>query len=248
MKQMLRQLIGGWVRNVPTRYRNRVINLWLNDEVASTIKQLKHANVIIANTYDIGAYRGDWTKKLSGDFPHMKFFMFEANSIHEDQLKKTGNWYKVGILSDVEREVEFYTKGGTGDSYYKENTSIYEDVSSQKMTTQTLDGIVEKSNIPFPDFLKLDTQGSELDVLRGAKNCLNFAKMVLMECPVYPYNKNSPELADYVNFMLGNGFYPARCSELHNLAGVLCQIDIIFIRKDILQEFNSEFKNFYNIH
>ena len=39
----------------------------------------------------------------------------------------------------------------------------------------------------------------------------------------------------YVNFMLSEGFYPAHCTELHNLEGVFVQIDIIFVSSDKLK-------------
>lgn len=265
MKQKLKKALNWLAANIPTRYRNAGINILLQDadirtlrqnadvntllrnELGSVIRQLNRENLMISNVYDIGAHKGSWTTDLSRSFPDMKFFMFEANSIHEENLRNTGNWYNLGILSDFEREVDFYSNDGTGDSYYRENTSIYDNVAAKKLRGRTLDGVVEESRIPFPDFLKIDTQGSELDILRGGKKCLSYSKAILIECPIYPYNVSSPELSDYVNFMLSEGFYPSHCTELHKLEGVFVQIDIIFIKSGIMQKINKNFGKFYNL-
>ena len=95
------------------------------------------------------------------------------------------------------------------------------------------------------DFLKIDTQGAELDILNGAKNCMNSARAILLECPIYPYNKGAPTMPEYVTFLLRFGFYPARCTEIHNMLGVLVQIDILFMSKTVLSKSNIKFSGFY---
>jgi FkbM family methyltransferase len=166
-------------------------------------------------------------------------FLFEANPIHESDLKRLGHWYKVVILSDSEKMADFYACGGSGDSLYKEDSIVYEDAIPTKETCMTLDKLVEEENIPFPDFIKLDTQGSELDVLKGASKCLSHAKLILLECPIYPYNLKAPSMKEYIDFMLDNGLYPSQCTEIHNLNGVLIQIDILFIHQNLFDKVSN---------
>jgi FkbM family methyltransferase len=247
MKSVWKVVFHIFIGVLPTRYRKAATNQLMQFEFYKIIDDMLHKSIKIENIYDIGANKGDWTIDLSKKFPKMKFYLFEANSIHENELKKLNHWYNTGILSDVEKDIEFYSKGGTGDSYFKENTSVYSEIEPQKFRSQTLDSLIEEAKIPFPDFLKIDTQGSELDILKGAKRCLSHTNVILLECPIYPYNNQAPKMSDYVDFLLSFDFYPAHCVELHNLNGVFVQIDIIFMSKDAIQKSNKGFKDFYMV-
>ncbi len=48
-------------------------------------------------------------------------------------------------------------------------------------TTQTLDTIVKTKNYKYPDLIKIDAQGGELNILEGAKECLNHATCLIVE-------------------------------------------------------------------
>ena len=75
--------------------------------------------------YGIGAHKGNWSRALNAQFPEMKFYLFEANDLHEKELNKLPYWYYIGVLSNIEKDIYFYSKkNGTGDSYYKESTYI----------------------------------------------------------------------------------------------------------------------------
>jgi FkbM family methyltransferase len=43
-------------------------------------------------------------------------------------------------------------------------------------------------NLPNPDFVKLDVQGAEIDILKGAGDLLDGCSLLLVECPIVPYN------------------------------------------------------------
>ena len=187
----------------------------------------------IKNIYDVGAHKGNWSVAMNKELPDANFYLFEANSHHEEDLKKLDYQYYINVLSNNEKNIDFYSNNaGTGDSYYKENTSTYDTVKSKQITSKTLDDLVKKNKIPFPDFIKIDTQGSELDILNGAHDCLKNAQLLLLECPVYPFNSGAPTMPDYIDFLLKFNFYPSQCVELHNLSGVLIQIDILFLNKN----------------
>jgi hypothetical protein len=57
-----------------------------------------------------------------------------------------------------------------------------------------------------PDFLKLDTQGSELAILRGAKDALRRIGLVEVEVEFVEFYENQPLFGDVVQFMTNEGF------------------------------------------
>lgn len=173
--------------------------------------------------------------------------MFEAIPIHENDLSAVGCYYHIGILSDSKKTMSFYASVGTGGSLYKEATNVYQNILPIKECSYTLDEIIQQEGLPLPDFIKLDVQGAELDVLNGASNSLRHAKALLLECPIYPYNVGAPSMEDYIEFLLQRGFYPARCAEDHEIGGVFGQVDIIFLLRDILEKVDPEFDGFFKV-
>lgn len=146
----------------------------------------------ISTIYDIGANRGDWTRMATKMLPASKFFLFEANEVHRPDLQRLDHPFFIGVLANSRREVEFFGDGGTGDSYYCENTIHYDAVAPRIELTHTLDEVIEKHDVPMPDFIKLDTQGAELDILRGGTRAPAHAKLVFLECPILAYNAGAP--------------------------------------------------------
>ena len=45
-------------------------------------------------------------------------------------------------------------------------------VPSREVTLDTIDNVVKKQNVAVPDFMKIDVEGSELEVLQGAMNTI----------------------------------------------------------------------------
>ena len=84
--------------------------------------------------------------------------------------------------------------------------------------------------------LKIDTQGSELDILKGSKESISQCSLIYLECPIVEYNLNAPSLKEYVDYLNSINFIPYDICEIHKIDNILIQIDILFIRKDIFNK------------
>jgi FkbM family methyltransferase len=69
-----------------------------------------------------------------------------------------------------------------------------------------LDHVLDREHLDSPDFLKLDTQGSELDILRGASHTLAQTSLVEVEVEFYSMYEGQPLFADVDSFMRSAGF------------------------------------------
>lgn len=193
--------------------------------------KVQRDGLVIDTVYDVGANKGFWSPTIKQSaLPASHFYMFEGNTANEPALKASGIPYYIGILSNPGRDyVEFYDSATTGDSYYKENTAHYDGKTPTRYPARTLDSIIEECELPVPNFLKIDTQGSEIDVLKGTEQVLGQVDLVYLECPIICYNLGAPTIQDYLDYMRTQGFIPTDILEVHRSEETLLQVDIMFI-------------------
>jgi FkbM family methyltransferase len=212
-----------------------------NNKLSIALMTLHQNGLNIRTVYDIGANNGNWSKHLKKDaLRQSQFVLFEANESHVNSLEKTGLKYFVGVLSSKENIVDFFSVGGAGDSYFLESTVHYSSVSPKKVLTQTLDKLAKENSLPKPDLIKLDTQGSEIDILKGGMNALESASLVLIECPIVKYNIGAPNIHEYIVFLQSCGFVPIDLMETHFVGKIVAQIDLLFMREDVFKRMYGE--------
>lgn len=212
------------------------IERWINArKLRKTLRELEKAGLQFSTVYDIGANKGRWSRDMSRHLPRSKFFLFEANELHQKQLASRGFPVFFCVLGAREERRRFYSTGGTGDSLYREKTDHYLDADYREVTTRTLSALAQDNRLPLPNFIKLDVQGSELDILAGAKEMLEECHLLYVECPVLEYNAGAPRFDAYVQFLADLGFVPLQVLEQHLVKGVLMQFDFLFIRKGCVE-------------
>ncbi len=234
MKTLIKSVLDAAFSASPV-VRKKLTNYLLREKLPTALLQLQSEGLPLRVVYDIGARHGEFAKTLSKTLPHADFFLFEANEKCAPVLAASGFKHFIEVLSSDVREVEFYDTDSTGDSYFKENTRRYDSVTPVKRTTRTLDAVMAEHHLPTPDLIKLDTQGSELDILRGAPHCLTHCSLLYLECPTLSYNNGAPSLHEYLTFLQDHGFVPYELCEMQYSHGALAQVDLLFVRKEHLK-------------
>jgi FkbM family methyltransferase len=203
------------------------------------INRMVDNGLAINNVYDIGACLGEWsTETKKNCLTDSTFFLFEANERYVSVLKETGFYFFSTLLSSPGKGVvKFYNGTNTGDSYYKETTTWYDDQESINVQSYTLDQIIAEHKLPIPDFIKLDTQGSELDILLGAESIIDKVSVVHVECPIVEYNAGAPGIQNYLDYFKSKNFIPIDVTEVHVAEDTLLQIDILFVRRDVKEKY-----------
>jgi hypothetical protein len=99
------------------------------------------------------------------------------------------------------------------------------------VATRTLDELVSESTLDGPiDLLKIDTQGTEVDVLKGARQVLPRVRMVWTEISFRAIYEGSALFADVHALLLQHGFRLYSIAEgFRGADGELLQGDALFL-------------------
>lgn len=185
---------------------------------------------------DIGANVGQFHKLFKERYLYSYIFSIEASPECEPELKKITSDYMMTLLSKDNSVYEFYSRKGdptcTGNSIYREMTQFYSDdqIDIIKKESVTLDNLFTGDS-EF-DLIKIDTQGSELDIISGGKKICSKAKGIILEVSITPYNEGAPLYDEVISFMNNFGFAMTDVLDESFNHGSHQQ-DILFINKEI---------------
>jgi FkbM family methyltransferase len=204
-------------------------------KMESTLQDLKQRGFSPSTTVDVGAYHGEWTKMFKKIFPSAKVLMIEAQKEKTQKLMEVSEKFSGEIFCEIAllgaragQEVDF-VQMETGSSVFEESSPYAR--KRLKKTLITLDALLEAyTDFKQIDFLKLDVQGYELEVLKGASALLKRTEFVLMETSLIPINKGCPLIFEAMAFMDSMGFRTMDfCSQVRRKDGALWATDLLFI-------------------
>ena len=190
------------------------------------VKTLKKEVSNLNNFIDVGAYKGTYTDLILDNYKPKKILMFEPQEEIFKYLKMKYNDNKDiflfnKALSNKDKSAQFnFNKHNLtsslsnldpGNSYLKLKAKLFGTTSEgmiidiKTIQTTTLFSILEKENIEIIDFLKIDTEGHELEVLQGMREKINKVKCILVEFHLDEiYINYNPEFLH--QFLISNNF------------------------------------------
>lgn len=151
-------------------------NMQTNGELFFLQMYAKHWSLAL----DIGANEGDYSNLIKTINPNVKLICFEPNPalISKIKEKDIGAIYNVAV-GDCNGVVEFNinSEDSTQSSVYRENVNT----KKIKVPSITLDKFSEDNNIDYFDFIKIDTEGFEHQVILGAKELCSKQKIGMIQ-------------------------------------------------------------------
>lgn len=184
---------------------------------------------------DIGAYEGEWTLMCKNIFADAKYLMFEAQKSKANKLvhlKSDQVDFHIGLLGPLSNDKSKFYVNETVSSALPE--SAKENQEYIEIPMYTVDQVINNKGISRVDFIKLDVQGFELEVLKGAENTLKSVEVVLLEVSLIEINKGAPLIIEVMNFMNDIGFvcYDICSIVRRPLDKALWQTDLIFVKNN----------------
>ena len=168
--------------------------------------------------YDLGANVATWTLLSKAMFPEAAVEAFEPLPNHAEQF--------LAATAAVPGVRLHRVALGSSDGVARLKVTSYSDAASlldlADASTQDfgvmaggpevevplarLDRWVAEHGLPWPDLIKLDLQGYEVEALKGAPRCLENARHVLCEVSLREYYHGQPLFAEVVRFLDEVGF------------------------------------------
>ena len=233
-----RQLIGN---NNPND-KNSLLKTFFNVSISM--------GFIPKHIIDIGANHGTWTRETIKYFPDAHYTMLEPQ-----------HWLRESFqdLMDLNPRIDFHAVGagnkiGTfeftivdrDDScnfrYTKEEAKErgYEQIEVPIITLDDL--ILSQINKPFPDLVKIDAEGLDIQVLEGASSLMGKTEVFMVEAAV-GCKEMTNSLFKIVNYMNEKGYILFDITDLNRPFSIeiLWLTELVFIKKNgVLDRYKVE--------
>lgn len=150
------------------------------------------------------------------EFPESKYFLNAAGAKEENRFITVSNYLPEANL--------VITKDEYDNPEFKE----------REIKVITIDSLINKNEIQIPELAKLDVQGFELEVLKGAEKLFGLTEVFILEVSLFKFQRAMPSFADVINFMDARGYevYDFSGFSRRPFDGALGQIDICFVKKN----------------
>ena len=101
---------------------------------------------------------------------------------------------------------------------------IYKDYKANR--SETPDDL-----IPQFDLIKMDVQGSELDIIKGGKNIIMKSSALILEMQISEYNKGAPMMNEIIAYLKKKNFILRELIDFLYKDGELIQVDGFFTKQ-----------------
>ena len=181
--------------------------------LVSYLIQQKGINKVL----DVGANKGQFASSILKEHPNMRVLSFEPLSdaykvlSTRSALKKNWEAHNYAIGSQV-MESEIYVSANSHSSSLLEINQSHLDaeatakvIRTEKIKVTPLHTLVNLSKTEKV-FLKIDTQGFEMEVLKGSKGLFSNIELIVVELSLVELYKGAATFSSIVNYLEENGF------------------------------------------
>jgi FkbM family methyltransferase len=208
------------------------------ETLEQAFQQLWRIGIRPRTVFDVGVAGG--TPELYETFPESHFVLVEALAENEEHMHR--------ILSQVRGEYVLAaaaSQSGTidikispdADEHW--NSTIFKTPDTEargwldhSIPAVRLDDLAEDRGLQGPFLVKVDVEGAELEVLKGAERVLEDSPAVVLEVTLIDFFEDGPRFADVVAFMAERGFvaYDIVGGFNRESDGALALVDMVFRR------------------
>jgi FkbM family methyltransferase len=191
--------------------------------------------------YDVGAHTGTWTQLAKSIFPNAQIEAFEPLTEHVSEflINTSGltgvRLHNIGVgASNYEADIRITNRSDSSSllplTSAAESTYSLKHVVNKQVPIRSLDSMIEAGQADPPDLIKLDVQGFEVEVLKGAQKTLETCTWVISEVSFEEYYVGQPLFHDVAQVMSEFGYRVYALSHATPLGVRLTQADVLFAK------------------
>jgi FkbM family methyltransferase len=198
----------------------------------------------LSTIWDIGASNGAWSFIVGRGIPPMKHHLFEPLAGHVESYAATlvhhladnPGWtlhpFAIGSAdgsATIHADPNSYGSSLVDSEYVRQNWKQVE------IAVRSGDSLIASGEAAAPDIIKADTQGFELEALKGIESNLPKVKMLLLETWLSRgYGPETPLLSELTDWLRPRGFVPVEYADSYRDAdGHMRSVDAFFLREDV---------------
>ena len=229
-----------WLHRLGRRFRYRIThNSKLpKGDLVSIFYQLAARGFYPRHIIDVGANQGKWIRKAHSVFPYCTFTLIEPQREMQSRLEALcrrapgSRWICAGAGA-VAGELEFTVVPDTVSSSF---TPSAEDAARygyerRVVPIVTLDEVVRSEHGRIPDLVKIDAEGFEPQVMRGAQSLIGKTELFLLEACLLPPPRNWASPIELLSMMEDYDYEVFDITTLHRHQGELALAEIAFVRR-----------------
>jgi FkbM family methyltransferase len=207
--------------------------------VRSFLETLRERGVRPGHILDVGANVGLWSRAAADVFPRARISMIEPQQAVQAELRQTASElpdarvFPVAAGAAAERR-RMALREDHPSSTFCDVGSYGEPAGYQDTEIIALDSLLGTPDFPRPDLVKIDVEGFELEVFKGAPAVLAGAEILIIECSFFQWYPMTPRFADIVSGLdqLGFEVYDFCWFLRRPLDDALGIADVCFARRD----------------
>ncbi|MQC27227.1 MAG: FkbM family methyltransferase [Chloroflexi bacterium] len=198
----------------------------------------------VRTVIDVGAYKGSFSYGALKALPEAQVYAFEPLPEHFarlDRLAKNGRLKAFNVaLGNAQGETRFHRNEFSASSSVLPMSDTHraafpETVRSDEVTVKLgrLDDYAGEMELRDMTLLKVDVQGYDFEVLKGAENTLKRVDFVLVEISLAPLYEGQANFDEIYEFLGERGFaYAGDFDQLRSRQDVrVLQVDGLFVRR-----------------
>ena len=199
-----------------------------------TARYLRHFQFAARTIFDVGVYRG--TPALYKLFAGRRLVLIDPLPEAQENVRALSPGlafdFITAALGAAEASAELKIAKNRAKSAIPERTPLTaeEIAERRRVWVTTLDRIVAAEAYPEPFGLKLDTEGYELEILRGAEEALRKTEFIITEVSIKKRFVGGYRFSELIAFLGQRGFELIDILNFHG--GTARYYDCLFLRHD----------------